>query len=243
MAIDTRIPLVMVNAVHVDFAEPLPIFPLYDAVLLPHALLPIHVFESHFCQLIEDSLQSTRQIAMASYTHEHKQTSSLDQSSLRDAVCIGQIVQHVYLPSDQHEVLVQGICRAEIVELIEPDEDCSYLRAQLTPLESLEDLPPIMLQVRNELKRLLSSRNLRSMRCVETVMNWFDKDDVPTHALLELISFAMLGDGEIRYKLLAESNATKRADMILAELTNLHNLVGQAKQQSFKAWPKGISWN
>lgn len=233
----------MPNAVHVNFAEPLPVFPLHDAVLLPHALLPIHVFESNFCQLIEDSLRSTRQIAMASYTCEHKQASSFDPSNLRPVVCVGQIVQHINLPSDQHDVLVQGICRAGIAELFDPDEDCSYLRAQITPLESLDDPLPKMPQVRDELKGLLGSRYLRRMRCVKTVMNWFDKDDVPTHALLELISFAMLGDGEVRYQLLAEPSATRRADMILAELTNLHHLVGQAQQQSFKDWPKGISWN
>lgn len=233
----------MPKAVHVNFSQPLPVFPLPDAVLLPHALLPIHVFESHFCQLIEDTLQSTRQIAMASYAYEYKQASLFDPSSIRPAVCVGQIVQHVYLPGAQHDVLVQGICRAKIAELIDPDEDCSYLRAQITPLESLDDPLPMMPQVREELVGLLGSRYLRRMRCVKTVMNWFDKDDIPTHALLELISFAMLGDGENRYQLLAEADATKRADMILAQLTNLHHLVGQAEQQSFKAWPKGLSWN
>lgn len=233
----------MPNAVHVNFSEPIPIFPLHDAVLLPHALLPIHVFESNFCQLIEDALQSTRQIAIASYAGEFKQASSIDPSNLRSAVCVGQIVQHINLPQDQHDVLVQGICRAGIAELIDPDEDCLYLKAQLTPLESLDDPLPMMLEFRDELKGLLGSRHLRSMRCAKTVMNWFDKDDVPTHALLELISFAMLGDGEVRYKLLAEPIATKRAEMILKELNDLKHLVRQARQQSYKAWPKGISWN
>ncbi len=114
----------MPKAVHVNFSQPMPVFPLPDEVLLPHALIPIHVFESHLCQLVEDSLQSTRQIAMASYINQRNQTSSFDPSSLRPAVCVGHIVQHDYLPGDQHEVLVQGICRARIAELIDPDEDC-----------------------------------------------------------------------------------------------------------------------
>ena len=233
----------MPKAVHVNFSQPMPVFPLPDEVLLPHALLPIHVFESHLCQLIEDSLQGIHQIALASYFCQRNQASPFDSSSLRPAVCVGHIVQQAYLPGNQHEVLVQGICRAKIAELIDPDEDCSYLKAHITPLESLDDPPTPMPHVRDELIELLGSRYLRRMRCAKTVMNWFDKDDVPTHALLELISFAMLGDGEIRYKLLAEANANRRADMILTELTNLHHLVGQAEQQSFKAWPKGISWN
>ena len=233
----------MSKAVYMNFSQPIPVFPLHDEVLLPHALLPIHIFEPHLCQLIEDSLQGTRQIALASYFCQRIQDSSIDASRLRPAVCAGHIVQHANLPSNQHEVLVQGICRARIVKLIDPDEDCSYLRAQITPLESLDDSSPPMPHIRDELIELLGSRYLRRMRCVKTVMNWVDKDDVPTHALLELISFAMLGDGEIRYKLLAEANATKRANMILAELTNLHHLVGQAEQQNYKAWPKGLSWN
>ncbi len=233
----------MPKAVRVNFAEPLPLFPLPDTVLLPHALLPIHVYEAHFCQLIEDTLQNSRQIAMASYPCDRKFPSSFDPSSLRQAVCVGHLVQHAHLPEDQHDVLVQGICRGRIAELIDPDEDCSYLRAQITPLESLDDPLPLMPQVRQELIGLLGSPYLKRMRCVKTVMNWFDKDDVPTHALLELISFAMLGDGQVRYQLLAEADAARRADIILAQLTSLHHLVGQAVKQSYKSWPKGISWN
>ncbi len=233
----------MSKAVHVNFSEPMPVFPLHDAVLLPHALLPLHVFESQYCQLIEDSLQSNRQIAMASYVSPQNQASSLDLSSLRSAVCVGHVVQHAYLPSDQHDVLVQGICRARIAELIDPDEDCPYIRSHIIPLEPLDEPLQLLPQVRDELINLLSSGYLRRMRCVKTVMTWFDKEDVPTNALLELISFAMLGEGEIRYQLLAEANVSKRADIILKQLTNLQSLVGQAEQQSFKAWPKGISWN
>ena len=103
----------MSKSVHVNFAEPLPVFPLPDEVLLPHSLLPIHVFEPHFCQLIEDTMQGSRQIAMASYAYKRKQVEAFDSSIIRPVVCVGHIVQHALLPDDQHDVLVQGICRAK----------------------------------------------------------------------------------------------------------------------------------
>ncbi|MHC4430037.1 MAG: hypothetical protein ACYS0D_15770, partial [Planctomycetota bacterium] len=77
----------------------------------------------------------------------------------------------------------------------------------------------------------------------ETVMKWFDRDDVSTHALLELIGFALLPSCEVKYRLLAEASPIRRARLIKHELANLDQLVEQADHQPFKNWPKGMSWN
>ena len=74
-------------------------------------------------------------------------------------------------------------------------------------------------------------------------MQWFDRKDVSTHALLELIGFALVHDTEVKYRLLAEASPMRRARMIRQELSNLDHLVCQAERQNFKSWPKGMSWN
>ena len=50
---------------------------------------------------------------------------------------------------------------------------------------------------------------------VETVVQWFDREDVTTHALLELIGFALVHDTELKYQLLQEASPVERARLII----------------------------
>ena len=233
----------MSEAVRVNFGQPLPLFPLPDAVLLPHAIQPLHIFEACHKQMIDDCLESDRQVAMASFADPRCNDRSTMAPQLRPAVCVGKIVQHASVAGDRYYILLQGVCRAKILELIEPDNGRLYRMARLSPLEPVDEQPPPMPEVRRELRHLLKSRTLSRMRCIKTVMDWFDRDDVPTHALMELIGFALLPDCEIRYQLLAEASPHRRADMIKGELLNLSEIVSRAEHQSFADWPKGLSWN
>ena len=152
-------------------------------------------------------------------------------------------MQHEALTDGRHDILLQGICRAKILKMIEPENGRTYRLADLVPLESLNDQPAPMARIREQLRELLTSPQLSRLRSIETVMAWFDRDDVSTHALLELIGFALLSDGELKYRLLAEANPIRRAGIIQHELSNIEHLVGRAEQQPFESWPKGMSWN
>jgi hypothetical protein len=75
------------------------------------------------------------------------------------------------------------------------------------------------------------------------MMEWLDREDVPTHALLELIGFAVVRDTELKYRLLAESDPLRRAAIIKGELIYLDRLVHRAERQDYVSWPRGMSWN
>jgi hypothetical protein len=100
-----------------------------------------------------------------------------------------------------------------------------------------------MNHVRRQLRDLLNGPRLSRLRSVETVIEWFDRDDVSTHALLELIGFTLLRDSELKYRLLAEASPMRRAGIIKHELCTLDQLVGRADLQPYRSWPKGMSWN
>lgn len=221
----------------------MPLFPLPDAVLLPHAIQPLHVFEPRYRQMVEDCLDGPGQIAMATFAGAAWREEYDGTPPLRPAVCVGQIVHHDALPGGRHNILLHGVCRAKIDQLVDPDEERPYRMAKLVPLEAVDKDAPRMLDIRRDLKRLLVGPRLRRMRSVDAVMQWFDREDVSTHALLELIGFALVHDTELRYKLLAEANPRRRAGLIKQELASLDNLVNRADRQSFKRWPKGMSWN
>src|SRR5260370_17677374 len=48
----------------------LPIFPLPGAVLLPHSLVPLHIFEPRYCKMTRDCDEGLRVLALANIPDE-----------------------------------------------------------------------------------------------------------------------------------------------------------------------------
>ena len=234
----------MAELIHVNFGKPMPVFPLPETVLLPHAVQKLHIFESRYLQMVNHCLDSAGQFAMATFRGKvDEETYHFGRPALRPAVCVGQIVHHDSYPDGRQQVDLHGVCRAKILDLIEPDDEHSYRMARLAPLEAVEQEPPKMPKVRDELHDLLGRSHLSLMRNAEVVMKWFDREDVSTHALLELIGFTLVSDYEVRYQLLAEADPYVRAVTIKNELVSLDVLLNKALRQDHKSWPKGMSWN
>ena len=221
----------------------MPVFPLPEAVLLPHAVQPLHIIEPRYSQLVNDVLDSAGQIAVASFARNGHTRGRRGLARLRPAVCVGQIIEHQPLGGGCQAIVLQGVCRARILEMFEPADGRRYRLARLRPLESVKAQPPQMKEIREQLRQMLSRPHLARLRAVESVMQWFDRTEVSTQALLELIGFALLAEGELKYRLLAEANPVRRAVIIKNELAHLDDLVGRTDRQSHRSWPKGLSWN
>jgi len=232
----------MSETIRVNFGKPIPLFPLPDTVLLPHAILPLHIFEPHYRQMVGSCLDGSGQIAIGTFQSAAGAAGEAP-APVRLAVCIGQIIQHDALPDGRYNILLHGVCRAKIRQIIEPEDDRPYRMARLVPLEPVDRPPSPMPEVRENLRGLLTSPRLKRLRGVETLMEWIDSDEVSTHALLELIGFALVRDTELKYRLLAEGDPERRAVIIEGELHYLDRLVHRTDGQTFRTWPKGLSWN
>ncbi len=233
----------MAEAIQVNFGRPMPVFPLPSAVLLPHALQPLQIFEPRYRQMVNDCLDGSGQMAIACLAGTDWKSQYHRSPLLRPAVCVGQIMQHEALDDGRHNILLQGVCRAKITKMIEPANGREYRVADLAPLEPINRQPPPMSKIRRQLREMLKSPRLSRMRGVETVMDWFERKDVSTHALLELIGFALFKESELKYRLLAEADPVLRARIIRTELTTIDHMVSRGDRQPYKSWPKGLSWN
>lgn len=233
----------MTEVIRVNFGKPMPLFPLPDTVLLPHAVQPLHIFEPRYRAMVSDCLDQAGQIAMATFAGDDRKPQPDAPTRLRPAVCVGQIVHHDALSDGRHNILLHGVCRARIDRVNEPTDDRPYRTAMLTPLEAVESKPEPMTEVRRDLKSILVGPRLSRLRSIESVMEWFDREDVSTHALLELLGFALMHDTEVKYRLLAEPDPISRAGLIKRELKCLDHLLCKADRQAFRDWPKGMSWN
>ncbi len=237
-------------SIRVNFARPIPIFPLETPALLPQQVLPLHIFEPRYRQMVDRALDGAGQIAMAVFDGERWKTEYAGNPPVKPAVCIGQIVRHERLADGRYNILLQGVCRARIAEEFLPDpEDPSeeeprlYREAILEPVGIDDGDPDRLESMRRWVEDLLTEGPLRRLTVAEQVLKYVQEDDIPSGALLELVSFALLTDDRTRYSLLSEGNTDKRLDIVRSGLESLSRLIRQAESQHPEEWPKGMSWN
>ncbi len=136
-----------------------------------------------------------------------------------------------------------GVCRARIIRELPPAEGRLYRVAQLEPVGVSGEEAMGLDDVRDEIEQVLSEGPLTQMTAANPLLDFIRKPEIPTEAILELISFTLVSDPEKRYRLLAEGDASERASLIQRELSDLGSLLKRAAAQHPEEWPKGCSWN
>ncbi len=232
-------------AIQVNFGKPMPVFPLGVVALMPQQVAPFHIFEPRYRQLVGDALDASGQIAMATYD-----TSDLDAFDysgdslpLRPAVCIGQVFQHEKLPDGHYNILLQGICRAKIVDEMGPGDDRLYRTAYLEPLDLPGHAQFGLDAARQQLTHHLTSWPLQQLRTAAWVVERLQNDQIPDSAAFELVCFSLFTDPELRYQLLAEPEAKRRVRLVELALSDMARIIRNAAAQHPERWPKGVSWN
>ncbi|GJM18765.1 MAG: ATP-dependent protease [Phycisphaeraceae bacterium] len=235
------------TTIRVNFGKPIPLFPLDSVVLLPQQVMPLHIFEPRYRQMIDEALDGSGQIAMAVFAGEKWKQEYHANPPIRHAVCIGQIVQHERLPKGRYNILLQGVCRAKVASEHKPDEMRMYRTAMLEPLGSNQVVEPetgfAIDQMRTWIEGELTEGDLRELSVADQMLEYVRNEDVPSTALIELISFALVTEPATRYQLLSEPELARRVDLVRGALEDLESIIRQARAQHPEAWPKGLSWN
>jgi Lon protease-like protein len=230
----------MPHTVAIDFAQPMPLFPLASCALLPHATIPLHIFEPRYRKMTKEALAGSRLIAMATFRDGSPNHPPLQaQPALRPYVCVGCIIQHAKLPDDQYNLLLQGLCRARIVEELPAD---GYRRALLEPIERHRAMEIDLASERKNLETLLEDPLLRQLASVSAIHNWLS-DEIPTAVLVDLAIMTACDDLEGRYAMLAEPSPTERSHWLETHLHDLRRTLSLAQRQGPGTTDDGLGLN
>lgn len=105
--------------IQLDFTGPVALFPLPSVVFFPDSLLPLHVFEPRYRQMVHDALESDGLIAVAllkpGWESDYQGTPEIHEIST-----LGQIVRHEQLPDGRSNILLRGLRRIRPVEELTP---------------------------------------------------------------------------------------------------------------------------
>lgn len=231
------------QTVSVNFGEPVGLFPLQGVSLLPHGILPLHVFEPRYRQLVEDAIDNNRQFAMATLDTRGIPPDALGRPHIRPIVCIGMIVECGKTNQGTYMVLLQGLCRGRIVEELPGDTQRLYRRAILEEVDAFEREEQELEGIRRRLTMAFEHEVLRDLRGSQDMLKHLKNPEIPTSAIVEVMGFTFLNDAEQRYRLLASEDPLDRAIIVQSALFELNELLRLAQPQRNVDTPKGCHWN
>ena len=223
----------------IDFSKPLPLFPLPNCVLLPHATIPLHIFEPRYRQMTKDALDSRGLIAVATFEGDDWKTDYENNPPLRPFVCVGYIVRHDRLADGRYNMLLQGICRARITGEV-PYEP--YRLALVEPAEVFQSMEIDLTDQRDRLEDLLGDPLLKQLSCVSAIHNWLSKE-IPTNVLVDLAIMTVCDDVDRRYAMLSETNAGSRAAWLEHNLRQTRRTLALATRHGSGQSPEGFNLN
>lgn len=206
----------------INFNHPLPLFPLPETVLLPHTVLPLHVFEPRYRRMTADALDGPGLIAPAMFDRKVTQHEYLhSKPPLKPHVCIGYIERYESLDDGRYLLMLRGLCRAMIVDEIENDP---YRIAILEPV----DWPPAtdtqLSGEREQLQQIISDPAFDRLQAMKELRRLFGTR-VPTVGLIDLLTAATTDSAAERYAMLSESDSHERAAWLLNHLRDLRHAV------------------
>ena len=112
------------------FPSELPMLPLRDVVVFPHMVIPLFVGRPKSIKALETAMEADRKIMLVA-----QKTAAKDDPSVADMFgvgCVSTILQMLKLPDGTVKVLVEGVQRAQVVEIAEGEE---YFTAKVAPVE------------------------------------------------------------------------------------------------------------
>ncbi|MFL5310929.1 MAG: LON peptidase substrate-binding domain-containing protein [Myxococcales bacterium] len=113
----------------------LPIFPLPGAVLLPHALIPLHVFEPRYRKMVRDCQSGAGVLALANIPGEALRAGR-NPPRVLPVIGAGILARVDPLPDGRSNIVLRGVRRARIVEELPTQEPYRLVRA-----EALDEAP------------------------------------------------------------------------------------------------------
>jgi Lon protease-like protein len=195
--------------------EELPLFPLPQITLFPHAFMPLHVFEPRYRALVRDCLATHRVFALALIT-DATRTDANGNPPIADVVGAGVIVEHQALADGRSALLLHGQARVRIEELpfVGP-----YRRARATRLVDKD----VAVVAEDQLALLTSATAFAAeIGKKDTRFAFRVPEHLSAGALADHCAHHLLVDTVVRQALLEELDPRERVRTVTTELALQH---------------------
>ncbi len=200
------------DALHVP--ETVPVMTLPDTVFFPQALLPLHIFEPRYRQMLRDVLARDRLFAVAQLDQSPTALAGNEEPA-HPVACVGIIRACQKAEGDTSNLLLQGICRVKIQRVV---REHPYRLIAVRPLATTAGGSLAQLEVeRLEVMRLLNLRR-RLGTSTPKGMTQFLESIEDVDAFADIAAFNLCEDGACKQKLLEQLDTRRRLQLFAAQL-------------------------
>jgi ATP-dependent Lon protease len=197
----------------VDFSGEARLFPLPNLVLYPGCVQPLHIFESRYCEMLEDAMQDDRLLAIATLLPGFE-TDYYSRPPIADHTCVGQVIMHEKTPQDTYNLILIGARRAHIKHEITPVR--SFRRAAVEIIDDCDvtDVNPTARRLGDE----LVEQFVAAAKSAEQLAINFQAGKISLSSLTDVVAFHFPLELQLKLKLLEECDPIQRARMLLVAL-------------------------
>ena len=187
--------------------------PLPNAILFPRVLLPLHIFEPRYKQMLADCLAEDRMFAVALLPRGWEDEG--DRPTPYPIAGVGVIRTSVARSDGSADVILEGVARVRICEYV---KQLPYLIGRIEPLESTEEIvetrrEPLMQAV----AQLAKARARAGTKLPKSVLAALRSVKSPGY-LSDLVSYTLLDDYYDKQLMLETLDINERLDKLVALL-------------------------
>jgi ATP-dependent Lon protease len=113
----------------------MPILPLRDVVVFPHMVIPLFVGRSKSIRCLEGAMEMDKQVFLVTQKNPSQDDPKIDD--LYEVGTVANVLQLLQLPDGTVKVLVEGVERAQMVNVVEQESN-EFLIAEVKPLSEVK---------------------------------------------------------------------------------------------------------
>ena len=205
-----------------DFGNISRLFPLPGVVLFPHAVLPLHIFESRYRQMTEDALASDRLITIVQI-RPPGEWKSPNEPTLEEFGCLGRIFKHERLPDGRFNFLLLGRKRVRLIREIP-----SGRLYRMSEVQVVEDILTDQPDDRQRSDLIATFRRIFQAG-LDPDLDALFETELPLSVLTDIIAQAMGLPSSVKQAFLAEPRVARRAKDLLGLLHQMKEVHPQSE--------------
>lgn len=191
-----------------------PVMTLPNTVFFPQALLPLHIFEHRYRQMLRDVLATDRLFAVGQLDTRRPAKSNAPEP-LHPMVSVGVIRACQKGEHGTSDLLLQGVCRATVIAIVREEP---YRVIHIAPVPTTTGAHQAELELlRLEVMRLLNLRRRLGTPAPKGMTQFLESiEDIDTFA--DVAAFNMCDDGLLKQRLLETVVTRRRLELFAAAL-------------------------
>lgn len=200
----------------INLPEVVPAMTLPNTVFFPQALLPLHIFEPRYRHMLKDVLASNRLFAVAGLDNAKANLGDQFEPPYKIA-SVGIVRACQKNDNGTSNLLLQGLCRVEILEVL-ADEPYRRLRIRALPSLPLDDTEAEdATRLHQDLARLIGVKQKLGATVPPEMATFLRGIDDP-ETLVDLAAFSLCENPALKQKLLETLDIRKRLELFTGHL-------------------------